>query len=114
MFTVSEKAGNMIKEFLKNQQGPGIVRVFLQPGCCGGATLGMALDMQAENDMTFVDQEITFVIDRALFEEVKPIGIDFVESPQGSGFALTSSLSASGECSSGGCSSGGCSGGECC
>jgi Fe-S cluster assembly iron-binding protein IscA len=114
MFTVSEKAGNMIKDFLKSQHGLGIVRVFLQPGCCGGGTLGMALDEQAENDITFVDQEITFVIDRALFEELRPIGIDFVESPQGSGFALTSKLSAGGGCSSSGCSTGGCSGGECC
>lgn len=114
MFTVSEKAGNMIKDFLKNQEGPNIVRVFLQPGCCGGASLGMALDKQAESDVTFVDQEITFVIDRALFEEVRPIAVDFVESPQGSGFAVTSRLSTGGGCSSGGCSSGGCSGGECC
>lgn len=108
MFTVTEKAGNMIKDFLKMQQGPGVVRILLQPGCCGGATLGMALDEPGENDVTFIDQGITFAIDKALFEEVKPIGIDFVESPSGSGFALTSNLPAGGECSSGGCSSGGC------
>lgn len=114
MFTVSEKASNMIKDFLKNQEGPGIVRVFVQPGCCGGASLGMALDAQAESDVTFVDQGLTFVIDKALFEEIRPIGIDFVESPQGSGFLITSSLQTGGGCGSGGCSSEGCSGGECC
>ena len=31
-----------------------------------------------QNDVTLTDQEITFVIDKDLFEEVKPIRIDFV------------------------------------
>lgn len=110
MLTVSEKASNMIKDFLEKQQGPSVVRIFLQPGCCGGATLGMALDEPGEDDATFIDQGITFAIDKALFESVKPIGIDFVDSPGGSGFMLASNLPGGGGCSSGGdgCSSGGC------
>jgi Fe-S cluster assembly iron-binding protein IscA len=65
----------------------------------------MALDEPQENDATFTDQGITFVIEKALFNQVKPINIDFIESPEGSGFALTSSLSKNGGCSSegGGC-----------
>jgi len=114
MIAVSEKAGNMIKDYLKDNQGPGAVRIFLQTSCCSGATLGLALDEPNENDATFTDQGITFTIDKALLEKVKPIGIDFVESPGGSGFALTSSLPAGGGCSSSGCSTDGCSGGECC
>ena len=109
MFTVTEKAGNMIKDFLEKQQGPSVVRTFLQPGCCGGATLGMALDGPGEDDVTFIDQGITFAIDKALFERVRPIGIDFVDSPGGSGFMLASNLPAGGGCSSGGgCPDGGC------
>jgi len=33
-----------------------------------------------------------------MFEEVKPISVDFIESVRGSGFKLTSSLAASAGC----------------
>ncbi len=52
----------------------------------------MALDEPMEEDMVFSDKGIKFTIDKKLFEEVKPISIDFVESPRGSGFKLTSKL----------------------
>ncbi len=32
MFQVTEKAGNMIKEFLEKQQGPRAIRILTQPG----------------------------------------------------------------------------------
>jgi Fe-S cluster assembly iron-binding protein IscA len=58
----------------------------------------MALDEPQENDVTFTEQGIAFVIDKNLFNEAKPIRIDFVDSPNGSGFNLTSKLPASGGC----------------
>jgi len=62
----------------------------------------MALDELQKNDLTFTDQEVQFIIDKDLFEEAKPIRIDFIESPGGAGFQITSSLPA-GDCG-GGCS----------
>jgi len=59
----------------------------------------MALDEPRDNDLTFVDQGITFVIEKTVFEEVRPIRIDYMESPSGSGFQVSSSLSSSGCCS---------------
>ena len=32
MFTVTDKAGTMIKGFLKNQQGPQTIRLLMQAG----------------------------------------------------------------------------------
>jgi len=32
MFSVSEKAAGMIKDFLKKQQGPKTIRILSQPG----------------------------------------------------------------------------------
>jgi Fe-S cluster assembly iron-binding protein IscA len=61
----------------------------------------MALDESQENDLTFIDQGITFVIDKEIFEEVKPIRIDFIESAGGSGFQLISNLQSGNSC--GGC-----------
>jgi Fe-S cluster assembly iron-binding protein IscA len=58
----------------------------------------MAMDEPQESDVTFTDQNITFAIDRDLFEKAKPIRVDFVESVNGSGFELTSSLPKAGGC----------------
>lgn len=52
----------------------------------------MALDEPQTNDVTFVDQGITFVIEKGLLEEAQPISIEFIESLNGSGFNLKSSL----------------------
>jgi iron-sulfur cluster assembly protein len=98
MLTVTEKTAAMIKGFLEKQEGPRAVRILSQPGCCGGSTLGLALDEQQENDVTFSDQGITFAVDKSLLKIAKPIRIDFVESPGGSGFRLTSSLPVTGGC----------------
>ncbi|HOJ71531.1 MAG TPA: hypothetical protein PK864_01955 [Syntrophorhabdaceae bacterium] len=52
----------------------------------------MALDEPKEKDRKFTDENITFIIDKELFERVKPIEIDFVEIQNGSGFSIKSSL----------------------
>jgi Fe-S cluster assembly iron-binding protein IscA len=58
----------------------------------------MALDEPKESDVTFNDQGIMFAIEKDLFEQADPIGIDFVETPDGSGFSLTSNLTKNGGC----------------
>jgi len=58
----------------------------------------MALDESQEKDLVFTDRDIQFLIDKDLFEEVKPIRVDFVDSFRGSGFKLTSSLAAGAGC----------------
>jgi len=58
----------------------------------------MALDEPQENDVTFTDQGITFAIEKGLFNQAKPIRIDFVESPGSSGFQFSSRLPTGGGC----------------
>jgi len=53
----------------------------------------MALDEPKESDVTFTDRGIQYLIDKDLFNEVKPVTVDFKKSFLGSGFRLTSSLS---------------------
>jgi iron-sulfur cluster assembly protein len=60
----------------------------------------MALDEPQEADVTYTEDDVTFAIDKDLFERVKPIRVDFVESPEGSGFHLSSSLATGGGCGS--------------
>jgi len=60
----------------------------------------MALDEPQENDVTHTDQGVTFVIEKDLLEQVKPVRIDFVESAKGGGFHLASSLAKKEGCGS--------------
>lgn len=62
----------------------------------------MALDEPKENDEVVQNDGITYMINKDLFEQVKPISVDFVESAYGSGFAINSNLKRAGGCGSGG------------
>ena len=50
--------------------------------------------------MTYTDHDVTFTIEKDLFEKVKPIRVDFMESVEGSGFTLASKLDTGGGCGS--------------
>ncbi|MBW1722752.1 MAG: hypothetical protein JRH13_14455 [Deltaproteobacteria bacterium] len=65
----------------------------------------MALDEPRENDEIVDNNGITYLIEKNLFEQVKPITVDFVESAMGSGFSIQSSLNIGGGGGCGGCSS---------
>ncbi len=58
----------------------------------------MALDESKENDSVFADRGITFIVEKELFETVKPINIDFTDSKDGAGFTIKSNLQKSGNC----------------
>jgi Fe-S cluster assembly iron-binding protein IscA len=61
----------------------------------------MALDEPAENDEIIKDNGVTYLIDKGLLEQAKPISVDFVDGPRGSGFSITSNLPKGGDsCSS--------------
>ncbi|MCX7965565.1 MAG: hypothetical protein N2596_02930 [Syntrophorhabdaceae bacterium] len=60
----------------------------------------MALDEPRENDEVFNEKGVNFLIEKGLFEEVKPIFIDFIQTPRGNGFIVQSELSKKGGCGS--------------
>jgi Fe-S cluster assembly iron-binding protein IscA len=62
----------------------------------------MALDEPRESDLTYVDRDVTIAIEKELLEQIKPVRVDFVQSAEGSGFQLASSL-AKGEGCGGSC-----------
>ena len=63
----------------------------------------MALDEPHGNDETFTEKGIVFLVDKGLFEDVKPISIDFVQTERGAGFAIKSQLSTKSSCGSCSC-----------
>jgi iron-sulfur cluster assembly accessory protein len=105
MVTVSEKAQEMIKKVLESRKDDLPVRLVYAGGGCSGPSLGMSLDEAREGDKIFKEDDITFVIDEQLFEQAKPITIDFIDSIRGSGFSITSNLPVGAACSAcgGGC-----------
>jgi iron-sulfur cluster assembly protein len=52
----------------------------------------MALDEPREDDEVFDENGITYVVNKQLFERVKPIQIDFVNTERGSGYHISANL----------------------
>ena len=100
MFEVTEKASEMIKEALKNQEKASSIRIVLNEGGCCGPSLGIALDEPNGDDKVFTKFDVTYIINKDLLEKAKPIKVDFITTPRGSGFSISSSLQSScGSCS---------------
>ena len=58
----------------------------------------MALDEPREADEIFEEKGITFLMEKELFDQAKPVSVDFIESDRGSGFKVASSLEANSAC----------------
>ena len=58
---------------------------------------------QKENDEIIKDNDVTYLIEKKLYEMTKPINIDFIESSMGSGFSITSAISKGSSCGSCSC-----------
>jgi len=57
-----------------------------------GPSLGMALDEPKDDDEIVKSNGITYLVNKELLDQAKPITIDFVESGWGSGFSINSNL----------------------
>lgn len=60
----------------------------------------MALDEPKENDEVIDNNGVTYLVEKSLFDQVKPITVDFSESAMGAGFSIQSSLQTGGGCGS--------------
>ncbi|HHD63881.1 MAG TPA: hypothetical protein ENK96_05875 [Desulfobulbaceae bacterium] len=69
----------------------------------------MALDEPKDNDKTFEEDSLTFLVEEDLLSSCGAIKVDFIEAGYRSGFSITSANPIGG----GGCSSGSCSSGSC-
>jgi len=102
MFEVTEKASEMVKEFFKTRDGVSPLRIFIAGSSCSGPQLGMALDEPTENDESFETDGFTYLIEKQLLNEAKPIKIDYIITAQGEGFIISSGIKKP-ECGGGCC-----------
>ena len=93
MLTVTEAASRKLDEILRQQAGSGGtpygLRITAAPGCCSGAHYGLSLAAQAEEgdwQGEFGGVKVLVDPDSALF--LKGASIDYVETPEGSGFTV--------------------------
>lgn len=109
MLTVTDAAKAQMDEFFADKpKSP--IRVYLSQGGCSGPRLGLALDEKNDADEVLEAQGYTFLVEKELYAQAKPLSVDLTHL----GFEVQSSLQLGGGCgcSSSGCSSGGC-GGSC-
>ena len=100
MFQVSEKATEMLKENLKDKDTLPTIRVYLAPGGWSGPSLGLVLDEPNADDEIFKESGLTYAINKKLYEEAKPVQLDYIETARGSGYRITSNMQKScGSCS---------------
>ena len=60
----------------------------------------MVPDEPQEDDTVFNERGLTFVIKKDLLEEIKPVKVDFVTTPMGEGFHIsTGNQKSCGSCS---------------
>lgn len=57
----------------------------------------MALDEPKDGDEQFQEQGITFLMSKELYEQAKPVYVDYIQTESGSGFQVSSALD-SGDC----------------
>ena len=60
----------------------------------------MALDESQDDDTIFTDRDVTYLVNKTLFEKVKPVAIDYITTPRGEGFKLSSNMDAASGCGS--------------
>jgi Fe-S cluster assembly iron-binding protein IscA len=53
----------------------------------------LALDEPKETDETFDKDGIKFLIDKELYGQTQPVTVDYIDTPTGGGFKVTSSSS---------------------
>jgi iron-sulfur cluster assembly protein len=92
MFEVSEEASEKISQFLKGSEGLQSIRVLMTEGGWKGPYLVMALDEKKPDDEVFIDRGVTFLVNKSLFEKVKPIRIGYTHSTLGLGYTIESEL----------------------
>ena len=63
----------------------------------------MALDEPKSTDERFDLDGVTFVIDKELYEEIKPITLDYDDAQAGEGFEIKSALNERSGCGSCSC-----------
>jgi iron-sulfur cluster assembly accessory protein len=109
MVTITEAASQKLAEILRQQSESGGevygLRLSAAPGCCSGAQYGMSLAKQLEQgDWEGEFGGLKVLVDPESAPFLEGVAIDYVETPDGSGFTIKNPKAV--ENPEGGCGSG--------
>ena len=109
MVTITEAASQKLAEVIRQQSENGGevygLRLSAAPGCCSGAQYGMSLAKQAEQgDWEGEFSGLKVLVDPESAPFLEGVAIDYVETPDGSGFTIKNPNAV--ENPEGGCGSG--------
>jgi len=110
MLTLTDAASRKLHEVIRQQADHGGqiygLRVSASPGCCSGAQYGMSLAQKLEEgDWQGEFAGVKVLVDADSAPLLQGVSIDYVESPEGSGFTI-SNPNAAPNAEGGGCGSG--------
>ena len=90
MITVTSKAAEKIKEFMKDEaDSPQYLRVYVQGGGCSGLSYGMGFEKAPEeDDLVMEETGIKLLVDSYSVDHLKGANVDYIESLMGSGFKI--------------------------
>lgn len=89
MITITQNASNKILELMKEEQDVSGLRVYVRGGGCSGYQYGMSFESKISDDDTVIEKDgVKVVIDPQSAPLLQGAEVDYVESIQGSGFAV--------------------------
>jgi len=104
MFEVSTEAIDKIKHILEERQKTEAIRLMPVSGGCAGTSLDLFFDEPTDDDLRLDENGVAFIIDKTVYEQAKPISIDYSENPVTPGFLVSSALDSGAGCGDCACS----------
>jgi iron-sulfur cluster insertion protein len=89
MVTISDGAEQKIRELMKEEQDAVGLRVYVRGGGCHGYQYGMAFETKIGEDDSVIEKgDIKVIMDSQSAPLLSGAEVDYVDSLQGSGFAI--------------------------
>lgn len=89
MVTISSMAEQKIKELLVEEKDAVGLRVYVKGGGCHGYQYGMAFESKVADDDTIIEKDgVQVIMDSQSAPLLQGAEVDYVDSLQGSGFAI--------------------------
>jgi iron-sulfur cluster insertion protein len=89
MVTISTKAEEKIKELMVEEKDTVGLRIYVRGGGCHGYQYGMAFESKLSDDDTVIEKgDVKVIMDSQSAPLLSGAEVDYVDSLQGSGFAI--------------------------
>ena len=89
MVTITEKAQEKIRELMVEEKDSVGLRIYVRGGGCHGYQYGMAFESKVGDDDTIIEKgDVQVIMDSQSAPLLSGAEVDYVDSVQGSGFAI--------------------------